>query len=76
MCLAIAARIIRLEGAFAEVDMLGFQSQVYIGLIEEAAEGDFVLVHAGCAIEKVDAEAFDACTRLCMELAEVQQDEA
>ncbi|MDF2890991.1 MAG: [NiFe] hydrogenase metallocenter assembly protein HypC [Clostridia bacterium] len=70
MCLAVPARVISKEGAFAVVDMMGFQSTVYIDLIEGAAIGEYVLIHAGCAIERIDEEAFDYYSTLCKELAE------
>lgn len=57
MCLAVPAQIIYMQGAFAEVDMMGFRSKVYIELIKDPCIGDFVLVHAGCAIERIDQEA-------------------
>jgi hydrogenase expression/formation protein HypC len=71
MCLAVPARVISIEGAFAVVDMMGFQSSAYIDFIESASVGDYVLIHAGCAIERIDEEAFDCYNTLCKELSEV-----
>jgi hydrogenase expression/formation protein HypC len=70
MCLAVPARIISIEGAFAQVDMMGFQSSVYIDLIKDAAVGQYVLVHAGCAIESIEDNAFDYYMNLCREISE------
>ncbi|MDF2519548.1 MAG: [NiFe] hydrogenase metallocenter assembly protein HypC [Clostridia bacterium] len=70
MCLAVPGKIIGLDKDFAVVDMLGFESEVFIGLINNACLGDFVLVHAGCAIEKLDPCAFDYFNSLCLELLE------
>lgn len=70
MCLAVPARVVSIEGAFAQVDMMGFQSTVYIDLIKDAALGEYVLVHAGCAIERIEVEAFDYYSTLCKELLE------
>jgi hydrogenase expression/formation protein HypC len=71
MCLAVPARIVSIEGSFAQVDMIGFQSTAYIDLITDAAVGEYVLVHAGCAIERISEEAFDYYSTLCIEVAEV-----
>lgn len=59
LCLAIPGRIIKLEGVFAIVDIMSFQSEVFISLIEDAAAGDYVLVHAGCAIERINEKEYD-----------------
>jgi hydrogenase maturation factor len=40
-------------------------------LVSDAAVGEYVLIHAGCAIEKIDEKAFDYYNKLCGELAEV-----
>jgi hydrogenase expression/formation protein HypC len=50
MCIAIPGKIVSIEGSRAKVDFSGNLVDVNVGLIE-AAVGDYVLVHAGCAIE-------------------------
>lgn len=55
MCLAIPAKITTLEAnSMAEVDILGVSRHVSLDLVPEAVLGDFVLVHAGFAIQVVD----------------------
>lgn len=68
MCLAVPAKVICLDGSFATVDMMGFESLVYIDLIEYAAIGEYVLIHAGCAIERIDEAAFNYYNALCEEM--------
>ena len=54
MCLAIPAQISELhEGNMATVDILGVTRDISIDLTPAAKEGDYVLVHAGFAIEVV-----------------------
>jgi hydrogenase expression/formation protein HypC len=54
MCLAIPARVIRLDGSKAEVDFgEGVLREVNVTLVD-AKVGDYVLVHAGYAIQTVD----------------------
>ena len=57
MCLAIPAKITHLEPfGLADVDILGVKRQVAVDLTPTAQEGDYVLVHAGFAIEVVDEQ--------------------
>lgn len=58
MCLAIPAKIIEINNDMATVDMEGTKRQASLLLIEDASVGDYVMVHAGFAIHKIDeAEA-------------------
>ncbi len=54
MCLAIPARITKIKGTVAEVDFGGNSREVNITLTPEAKEGDYVLLHAGFAIQVID----------------------
>ena len=57
MCIAIPAKITSLdEDGLATVDILGVTRSISVDLTPQAKEGDFVLVHAGFAIEVVDPE--------------------
>lgn len=58
MCLAIPAQIIDIDNYSATIDIMGLKSKINIQLIEELKEGDYVLVHAGCAIQKIDRHYF------------------
>jgi hydrogenase expression/formation protein HypC len=58
MCVAIPSKIISKEDLLATVEVYGARRQVNLMLLPEEAEvGDYVLVHAGFAIQKVDIEA-------------------
>lgn len=54
MCLAVPGRITQVEGTTAVVDMLGVEVEASLQLVPGAGVGDYVLVHAGFAIEVVD----------------------
>lgn len=56
MCLAIPGKIIELNGQLATVDFSGLQKEVNITLLSDAKCGEFVIVHAGFAIEKVEKD--------------------
>jgi hydrogenase expression/formation protein HypC len=59
MCLAIPAKIINIDGDYAAVDIMGLESSVNIQLIEKVKVGDYILVHAGCGIQKIDTNYFN-----------------
>ncbi len=54
MCLAIPVKIVKINGTLAEVEMEGVGRQADIRLVDNVAVGDYVLIHAGFAIEKID----------------------
>ncbi len=58
MCIAVPSRVVAIEGEMATIDVQGARRQVNLMLLPEpAAIDDYVLVHAGFAIQKIDAEA-------------------
>jgi hydrogenase expression/formation protein HypC len=56
MCLALPVKIIKITGTIAEVDIGGTRRQADIRCIDAVKPGDYILVHAGFAIEKIDAK--------------------
>ena len=59
MCLAIPARVVELrEAEQAIVDLGGVRKEISLALVEDVAVGDYVIVHVGYALQKLDpAEA-------------------
>ncbi|MGB9791701.1 MAG: HypC/HybG/HupF family hydrogenase formation chaperone [Thermacetogeniaceae bacterium] len=57
MCLAIPAKITKINGMVAEVDIGGNTKEINIALTPEAKVGDYVLIHAGYAIQVIDEKA-------------------
>jgi hydrogenase expression/formation protein HypC len=76
MCLAVPMRVASIEGDRARVEVDGVGREVSIALVEAVAVGDHVLVHAGFAIERLDAAAAEETLRLFRELAEAAEAEA
>jgi hydrogenase expression/formation protein HypC len=65
MCLAIPAKVMSInENRMAQVDIMGVSRHVSLDLVPEAGEGDFVLVHAGFAIQVIDQEAAEETLEL------------
>lgn len=54
MCLGIPMKIKKTEGDFARVEIGTLLRTVNIQMLSGLKEGDYVIVHAGFAIEKVD----------------------
>jgi hydrogenase expression/formation protein HypC len=59
MCLAVPGRILEATSAgisrIAKVEFGGITRQVYLDFVPEAQPGDYVLVHVGFAISRLDA---------------------
>jgi hydrogenase expression/formation protein HypC len=72
MCLAIPVRVVeRLQADEAIIDAGGIEMRVSLALVPEAAVGDYVIVHAGYAISRLDPE--EALRTLAL-FAEMQRD--
>ncbi len=56
MCLAVPAKIIDRVDMLATVEISGVTRKVSLMLLPEAKVGDFVLIHAGFAIQTIDEE--------------------
>ncbi len=57
MCLAIPAKVVEIrEGEQALVDLSGVRKEISLALVEGVAPGDFVIVHVGYALQKVDPD--------------------
>lgn len=56
MCLAVPAKIIEIDNQMATVEIGGSRREASLILLPEAARGDYVLLHAGFAISRVDEE--------------------
>jgi len=54
MCLAVPAKVIEMTGDIATVDMEGVRRSVSMMLLPDARVGEYVIVHAGFAIGRLD----------------------
>lgn len=71
MCLAIPSKIIDINNLIATVDVSGARREVSLLLLpEDAIVGEYVLVHAGFAIQKLDEDAAMDTLSLLREIAE------
>ena len=70
MCLAIPSMIVKIEDEMATIDVEGVQRKASLLLVEDARVGDYVIVHAGFAIRKLDEEAARESLKYLREAAE------
>lgn len=75
MCLAIPAQVVSLaENNMAEVDIMGVTRHVSLDLVPDAKTDDWVLVHAGFAIQIVDEEYANETLQVLKEMAIVGEE--
>jgi hydrogenase expression/formation protein HypC len=64
MCLAIPARVVSLpEPAVAIVDLSGVQKRISLELVDGVVPGDYVIVHVGYALTKLDPDEAERTLR-------------
>lgn len=56
MCLAVPAQIISLDGMTAVAEMSGIKKEIDVTLTPEVAPGDWVVVHVGYALQRIDPQ--------------------
>lgn len=76
MCLAIPSLITRIDGRTATIDVAGVKRQTSLMLLEDARVGDYVIVHAGFAIQKLDRQAALETLALLRQVAAAADDDA
>ena len=54
MCLAIPARVVSVRGAMATVAIGGVMREASVHLLDDVREGEYLLIHAGFALSKID----------------------
>jgi hydrogenase expression/formation protein HypC len=69
MCLAIPAQVVELrEGDNAVVDLAGVRKEISLSLVDNVAVGDYVIVHVGYALNKLDPEEAEKTLKLFAEM--------
>lgn len=68
MCLAVPGKIISLKNSNAEVDFSGVRRAVSLDLVPDAKKNDYVLVHAGFAIQVLDTKEAEETLKLFKEI--------
>ena len=69
MCLGIPAKILETSGGAAVVELGGVRREVSVMLIENASVGEWVIIHAGFAIERLSEDEAEQTLALFREIA-------
>jgi hydrogenase expression/formation protein HypC len=65
MCLSIPAQVIKIEGQMADVSVGGAIFKAGLHMVEDVIAGDYILLHAGFAIQKIsEKEALETLSLL------------
>ena len=78
MCLGIPAQIVEIvdsEGGLAKAEISGVRRAVSIALCPEAGVGDWVLVHVGFALERIDEQQARETIELLEQMGEAYEQE-
>jgi hydrogenase expression/formation protein HypC len=78
MCLAIPGRVVEVideARSLAQVEVAGVRRTVNVGLLDGVAPDDWVLIHVGFALSKVDEEEAHASLRLLQQMGEAYEQE-
>ena len=73
MCLAIPSRIVKINNEIATIDVDGVRRQAILLLLEEPRVGDWVIVHAGFAIHKIDESVAQETLQLLRDAASLME---
>ena len=77
MCLAVPARVIEMrDDLLGLVELGGVVREVSFALLPDVAVGDYVLLHAGYALQKLDTAEAEETLRLLTEMIEAAEAEA
>jgi hydrogenase expression/formation protein HypC len=75
MCVGVPSKIIKIEDSMAIVEVLGAQREVSLLLLDEEAQvGDYVIVHAGFAIKKIQEDEAHENLELMKRMFGVEED--
>ena len=77
MCLAIPGKIVEIvdpENHIAKVNVGGVKRNVNVGMLDDVIVGDYVLVHVGFAMSKVDEREAEETLRLLQELGSYEEE--
>jgi len=73
MCLAIPGKIVEIvdmENQLAKVDVGGVRRNVNIGILDDVVVGDYVLIHVGFAMTKIDEKEAAETLRILDEIGQ------
>ena len=73
MCLSVPAQIVSIDGEFAKVSVNGALFRAGLQMIENPQPGEFILLHAGFAIQKISDQEAEETLKLLNEISLANQ---
>ncbi|MBI5549523.1 MAG: HypC/HybG/HupF family hydrogenase formation chaperone [Deltaproteobacteria bacterium] len=74
MCLGVPMKLTAVSGREGKAELDGVSRQVALDLVPQAREGDYVLIHAGYAIQLLDEQSAKETLALIAEIGGVETD--
>ena len=68
MCLSVPGKVIKIRDTVGTVEIGTVKRDVFLHLVPEIKVGEYVLIHAGCAIETIDEEEVEKTLEIIREL--------
>jgi hydrogenase expression/formation protein HypC len=75
MCLAIPVKLVEIKDHIGVVDIGGLKKECRLDLLPDAKIGDYVLLHAGFAIQKLDTQSAEETLKLFEEISDLTANE-
>jgi hydrogenase expression/formation protein HypC len=73
MCLAIPMKLIKIKGNKGEVELSGVRKEISLDLLDSVKVGDYLIVHAGFAIEKLNEGEAKKTLEIWKEIEDIQK---
>jgi len=73
MCLAIPAKLVEKKGTLGVAEIGGLRHEVDLRLLEDVKVGDYVIIHAGFGIQKLDTKEAEETLALFKEMVECEK---
>ena len=72
MCLAIPARVLEIHDEKAIVDFGGVRKEAWITLVDNVKVGDYLIIHTGYAIQRLDKKEAEETLKLFKEIEDFE----
>jgi hydrogenase expression/formation protein HypC len=72
MCLSVPAMVVKIDGQMADVSVGGAFFKAGLQMVENVNPGDYILLHAGFAIQKISEEEALETLKLLNEMSDLE----
>jgi len=75
VCLAVPAKVLEIKGDKGIVDFGGIRREVNLSLVDNVKIGDYVLIHVGFAIQKIEKKEAEETLKIWQEMTELLKED-